>query len=291
MGKIIIIAEIGECFNGDMKTAKRLICEASAAGCDYVKFQTLDRDAISEGDPEKDWLDKVALDPQKIGTLKDWAGKTGIKILFTPENVKTARWLLDLGIREAKIASALIHDQDLVKFLGLNFKRIFVSTGMASLKEVKKTIRLLENVKDLYIMHCVSEYPTGPLLEKRGLRALSSGDARLNMMKMLIDMFPRHKIGYSDHTSGTLAPVVAAAMGARVIEKHITMDRTIPIRNFKKGGKYMGTDHVLSLEPPELKDMVKQIREVKSILGAWKWERSKGEKILRDFLRRRSGKL
>ena len=106
-------------------------------------------------------------------------------------------------------------------------------------------------------------------------------------MRMLIQMFPHHKIGYSDHTSGILAPLVAVAVGAKVIEKHITLDRQTPIKNFETGGEYLGTDHVLSIEPDELKEMVKQIREVEKILGERKWQRSEGERILRDFLRGR----
>ncbi|MBM3249760.1 MAG: hypothetical protein FJZ09_02805 [Candidatus Omnitrophica bacterium] len=284
MNKTIIIAEVGECFNGDLRAARKLITAASQAGCDYVKFQTLDREAISESDPEKEWFKKVSLDPEDIKGLVAYAKRCGIKILFTPENVKTAQWLLDQGIREAKIASTLIHDLNLVRFLNKNFKRIFISTGMASLSEVKRAVKLLNNIRELYIMHCISEYPTGPLLKKRGLAALSPRDVRLNMMMILMDAFPGKPVGYSDHTGGMLAPVAAVAMGAKVIEKHITLDRETPVRNFKSGGKYLGTDHVLSLEPLELKEMVREIREVESMLGARKWERSKGEKILRNFL-------
>ncbi len=107
------------------------------------------------------------------------------------------------------------------------------------------------------------------------------------MMKMLMMLFPHLKIGYSDHTDGFLAPVAAVAAGARVIEKHITLDRQTPIKNYETGGEYLGTDHVLSIEPDELKEMVKQIREVEEMLGEWKWERSGGEKVLRSFLRER----
>jgi sialic acid synthase SpsE len=136
-------------------------------------------------------------------------------------------------------------------------------------------------------MHCVSEYPTGPLLEQRGLKALSPEEVRLNMMRILMALFPQHKIGYSDHTVGILAPVAAVAMGAAVIEKHITLDRKTPVENFLQGKEYLGTDHVLSLEPAELREMVRQIREVEQMLGPWKWERSEGELILREFLRER----
>ena len=124
-------------------------------------------------------------------------------------------------------------------------------------------------------------------MEQMGLKALSPEDVRLNMMRMLMALFPQHAIGYSDHTSGILAPVAAVAMGARVIEKHITLDRQTPIEHFLAGKEYLGTDHVLSLEPEELREMVRQIREVELMVGPWRWERSRGEIILRKFLRER----
>lgn len=287
MNKTIIIAEVGECFNGDLDIARRLIFEAKDAGCDIVKFQTLDYENISEDDPEKDWFKKIALDPEKISKLKEFAGEAGIKITFTPENIKTATWLLNAGLDSVKIASSSMADIEFVQFVNNHFKQVFLSTGMATIDEVIKVVDNLADVKDLYIMHCVSEYPTGPLLEQRGLKALSNENVRLNMMKILMLLFPQFKVGYSDHTDGILAPIAAVAAGARIIEKHITMDRATPIRNFETGGKYLGTDHVLSIEPKELKEMVRQIREVESMFGEWKWERTEGEEILRDFLRGR----
>ncbi len=285
--KVIIIAEIGECFNGDLNIARELIRVAKNTGCDIVKFQTLDYENISEDDPEKEWFKKIALNHKMMQLLISHARRTGIHILFTPENIKTAKWILNAGLKDVKIASSLMADVDLVKFVNNNFKRVFISTGMSSLVEVKKAVNCLKKVRDLYIMHCVSEYPTGPLLAKRGLKALSIEDVRLNMMKMLMRLFPRYKIGYSDHTAGILAPVAAVAMGARVIEKHITLDRSTPLRNFKKGRHYLGTDHVLSLEPHELREMVRQIRQVEIMYGKEKWERSVGEKILKNFIRGR----
>lgn len=287
MDRTMIIAEIGECFNGDFDVAKKLMVVAKEAGCDIVKFQTLDYENISEDDPEKEWFKKISLDTQKIKTLIDYSNEIGIQILFAPENIKTAAWLLDMGLKNVKIASSSMADIKFIEFINEHFESVFMSTGMASLDEVNEAVRSLKDVKDLYIMHCVSEYPTGPLLEQRGLKALSHEDVRLNMVKILIELFPQHKVGYSDHTDGILAPVAAVAAGAKVIEKHITLDRETPIRNYETGGEYLGTDHVLSIEPNELKEMVKQIREVEKILGEWKWERSEGEKILKDFIRGR----
>lgn len=285
--KVIIIAEIGECYNGDLKIAEKLIKIAKRSGCDIVKFQTLDYENISDCDVEAQWFRKIALSPEKIRRLIRSARNAKIAILFSPENVKTARWLLEAGLQDVKIASNTIIDADFINFVNNNFHTVYVSTGMSSLDEVKKAVKNLSSVADLYIMHCISEYPTGPLLEKRGLVALSQKEVRLNMMKMLMELFPEHRVGYSDHTSGIFVPVIAAAAGARVIEKHITLDRQTPIRNFNTGGEYLGTDHILSIEADELKEMVRQIRQVEIISGAWKWERSKGEKILKDFLRGR----
>ena len=285
--RTIIIAEIGECFNGDFDIAKKLMHEAKEAGCDIVKFQTLDYENISEDDPEKEWFKKIALNPEKIRLLIKYAKEIEIQIIFTPENIKTAKWLLNSGHKSVKIASSSVGDINFIKFVNNNFEQVFISTGMASLDEVNEAVNSLSSIKNLYILHCVSEYPTGTLLKKQGLRALAHENVRLNMMRMLIQMFPHHKIGYSDHTSGILAPLVAVAVGAKVIEKHITLDRQTPIKNFETGGEYLGTDHVLSIEPDELKEMVKQIREVEKILGERKWQRSEGERILRDFLRGR----
>ena len=145
----------------------------------------------------------------------------------------------------------------------------------------------LDKPKEIIILHCVSEYPTGPLLEQRGLKALDEKDVHMNMMLILKALYPNLKVGYSDHTDGILAPVAAAAMGAEVIEKHFTMDRETPIAHFNNHEEYMGTDHVLSVEPKELQQMVDAIRRVEMIRGQWKWERSEGEKILRNFLRGR----
>lgn len=284
---ILIIAEVGECFNGDLDVARELIAVASDAGCNVVKFQTLDQENIAPDDPEALWLQKIALDPFKVEYLVACGNNSGIEVLFTPENVKTGQWLLNAGLKDVKIASSSVSDTALITFVGSNFRRVFMSTGMASLDEINQAVSLLKNVPELYIMHCISEYPTGPLLEKRGLVALSAENVRLNMMRILMDLYPYYKIGYSDHTTGILAPVAAVAMGAQVIEKHITLDRSTPLRNFQAGGPYLGTDHVLSLEPAELGEMVRMIREVEQMMGPWEWDRTEGEKILKNFIRGR----
>lgn len=282
-----IIAEVGECFNGSMDRAKQMIKEAAKAGCDVVKFQILDIDEVSYDDPEYDWFRKIELDREKISILKKWAEKETIGILFTPVSIKTVSFLVEEGINTVKIASSFIRKKELIEYINNHFQTVYISTGMADLEEVKQAVWMLQKPKELIVLHCISEYPTGPLLEQRGLKALDERDAHLNMIRLLKQEFPNIRIGYSDHTDGIFVPVIAAAMGAEVIEKHFTLDRKTPIDNFNKKLEYMGTDHVLSVEPGELAEMVSQIRRVEACMGDMHWHRSEGELILRNFLRGR----
>ena len=285
--KAKIIAEVGECFNGNINTAFKMIEEAKKAGCDIVKFQLLDMDEVALDDPEYDWFAKINLPPEKITSLVKKAREIGIEILFTPVSVKTAKYIYDAGLTSVKVASSFINKTELLSYINESFEIVYISTGMAELEEISAILNKLDKPKELIVLHCISEYPTGPLLEERGLKALAEKDVHMNMMIILKMLYPELRIGYSDHTDDILAPVVAAAMGAEVIEKHFTMDRTTPIANFIQKKEYMGTDHVLSIEPPMLKKMVDQIRRVEEIRGEWKWERSEGEKVLKSFLRGR----
>lgn len=283
----IIIAEVGECFNGSIETAKRMIFEAKKAGCDVVKFQLLDMNETAADDPEYEWFQKLNLTPEKVNILIQCAEENGIDILFTPVSVKTAEYIYNAGQHKVKIASSLIRKTELIDYINDHFDSVYISTGMAELDEIDEVLRCLPKPKEKCILHCISEYPTGPLLELYGLKALDEKDVHLNMMTILKNRYPELKIGYSDHTDDIWAPIIAAAMGADIIEKHFTMDRKTPIDHYNNGYSYMGTDHVLSIEPSELMCMVKGIKRVELIKGENKWERSDGEKILKDFLRGR----
>lgn len=282
-----IIAEVGECFNGSMECAQKMIKEAADAGCDVVKFQILDMDEVSADDPEYEWFQKIELDREKVCLLRKWAEDEHIEVLFTPVSLKTASFLVEEGIRSVKIASSFIRKQELLEYINDHFETVYVSTGMADLEEIKKTIRLLNKPEEVIILHCISEYPTGPLLEQRGLKALDEQDAHLNMISILKREFPEYRIGYSDHTDDIFVPTIAAAMGAEVIEKHFTLDRKTPIEHYMQGKEYMGTDHVLSVESEGLREMVRLIRRVEACQGDMNWSRSRGEQILKEFLRGR----
>lgn len=282
-----VIAEVGECFNGEMDNAYQLIREAKEAGCDIVKFQLLDMEEVASDDPEYDWFSKLVLSPEKIVQLMKCAEDYQIEILFTPVSVKTAEDIFRTGQKHIKIASSFIRKKELLDYVNIHFEKVFISTGMAELEEIRTAMELLDKPKEKILLHCISEYPTGPLLEHRGLKSLDEKDVHLNMMMILKTLYPAVKVGYSDHTDDIWAPVIAAAMGADVIEKHITLDRKTPIEHYRKGLEYMGTDHVLSIEPEALKSMVEGIRRAEKLKGVWKWERSEGEKMLVDFLRGR----
>jgi N,N'-diacetyllegionaminate synthase len=287
MPRTIIIAEIGECWNGDDASAGHLIEVAASAGCDYAKFQMLDRNGIAPDDPERDWFLKLALDESRLRKFQQHAHACGIGFLVTPENAAQVPLVAGLPCEAVKIASSCLIDDELLRAVDGRFRRVFLSTGLAELSEVDHAVGLLGSVEELFLLHCVAEYPTGVLLEERGLKALDDADVRLAMMSILAERYPQARAGYSDHTVGLAAPLAAVAAGAAVIEKHITLDRRTPARNFLEGGPYLGTDHVLSLEPDELRAMVEGIRHVERILGERTWERSAGELRLRSFLRER----
>lgn len=282
-----IIAEVGECFNGDMETAHKLIKEAKKSGCDTVKFQILDIQEVAEDDPEYEWFLKISFDLEKIKKLICWSKEENIQILFTPVSVRTAEMMVLAGCKRVKIASSFIKKKELLKYINEKFDEVIISTGMASLDQINNIIQFFGDGKKVSILHCISEYPTGPLLEQRGLKALDEKDVHMQMMSIIKKLYPDKIVGYSDHTDDILAPVVAVSMGAEIIEKHITLDKKTPINNFINGLEYMGTDHVLSIEVDQLNVMVSLIRRTEKIKGDWSWKRSEGENILLEFLTNR----
>lgn len=259
----IVIAEIGENHCGNMEWAKELIRVAARAGCDYAKFQLYNAAKTANNDPERDWFFKVQLDDQKLTMLIDECRKHGIKFLCTPWDRNEAEILKRHGAEEAKVASFLIADEDMLRYLNQNMKRVFISSGMCSFEELDRAIALLDKV-EVCLMHCVSEYP------------LQYQNVNLRMMDTLRKRYPHAKIGYSDHTIGILAPVAAAARGAEIIEKHVTLDKAME-----------GTDHILSADPEELFAMTEQIRIMGKLLGSPEKVITPKEKKNQTFLRNR----
>ena len=265
MKKVLIIAEIGENHVGDMERAKRMVAEAAKAGVDMVKFQSYLASEVADDDPEKEWFAKVQLSDKAHYELKEYAEQHGVEFLSSPFSLNRAKLLCEgLGLKKIKIASSEMLNFPLLDYINEHAEVIFLSTGMATLDEIKTALTHLNKIKTCYIMHCVTQYPT------------KSEDTNLRAITTLKTAFPEHHIGYSDHTIGIQAALVAVALGAEVIEKHFTLDKNLP-----------GTDHILSADPDELREMTEKIREIETILGKPIKEPTSKEKEIRDFVRGR----
>lgn len=265
MARALIIAEIGENHIGDMELAKKMILEAAAAGADMVKFQSYLGSDVAEGDPEKDWFSKVQVSDEAHHELKKYAEEHGIEFLSSPFSLERARFLCEnLGLKKIKIASSEMLNLALLDYVNKNAEVVYLSTGMATLPEIKRAVKHLNKIKYLYILHCTTQYPTKP------------EDANLRAIKTLKEAFPDKRIGFSDHTLGIKAALVAIALGAEVIEKHFTLDKSLP-----------GTDHVLSADPKELRELVERVRDVETLLGNPEKKPTEREEDIREFVRHR----
>ena len=258
MSKVIIIAEAGVNHNGDIQIAKKLIDAAVDAGVDYVKFQTFKADSlvsksakkaeyqsvnINDGDDSQyAMLKNLELSHKDHLELMSYCEERNINFFSTAFDVEGVHYLNDLGLSFFKIPSGEITNYPYLKAVALYKKPVVMSTGMCSEKDIEKALEVLVkfglSMEMISILHCNTEYPT-PMK-----------DVNLKAMLTIQEKF-KTKVGYSDHTLGIEVPVAAVALGAHVIEKHFTLDKTLP-----------GPDHVASLEPDELKAMVKAIRNI-----------------------------
>ncbi|MEQ8523515.1 N-acetylneuraminate synthase [Gracilimonas sp.] len=272
---VYIIAEAGVNHNGDLQKAIELIEVATQAGVDVVKFQSFKADKlvsktakkakyqsqnIGDGDESQyNMLKSLELSEEDHTVLIKECEKRGIQFLSTAFDVDGIDFLDDLGMPFFKSPSGEITNYPYLKRLAEKRKPVILSTGMADMQEVKNAIEVLLKhgltKKDITVLHCNTEYPTP--MEDVNLKAMNTIAKELGV-----------RVGYSDHTLGIEVPVAAVAMGACVIEKHFTLDRNLP-----------GPDHRASLEPDELKDMVKAIKNIeKAISGSGEKEPSRSEK-------------
>ncbi len=265
MARTTIIAELGENHVGDWGRAGRMVIAAAAAGADVVKVQSYRGRDVSEADPEKAWFTQVELSDEWHVALAALAGRHGVEFLSAPFTVERARFLCEqMGLSALKIASSEMLNRPLLEYANAHATTVYLSTGMATLDEVREAVARLDRVPDLVILHCVSQYPT------------KDDEANLQAIRTLREAFSTVRIGYSDHTIGGLAPLVAVALGASVIEKHFTLDKTLP-----------GTDHLGSTTPEELQEMVQRIRQIERLLGTGKKEPAAAELAVRALWRAR----
>ena len=263
MKRILIIAEAGVNHNGSLENAFKLIDAAKDAGADYVKFQTFKADKLvnksaQKADYQKNnlpdadnsqyaMLKKLELTEHMHNEILDYCKKKDIEFLSTPFDEESILFLKTLGVNIGKIPSGEITNLPYLRQMAHAFPMLVVSTGMCTMEEIEESINALiaagAQKEHITVLHCNTEYPTP--MQDVNLKAMLNIGAKLGV-----------EIGYSDHTMGIEIPIAAVALGATIIEKHFTLDRTME-----------GPDHPASLEPGELKEMVRCIRNIEKALG------------------------
>lgn len=260
--RTLIIAEAGVNHNGDLDLAKQLIDAAAMAGADLVKFQTFDADRLvmrsakkadyqnqttDSRESQHEMLRRLELSPEMHRELIAHCAKSNIGFFSTAFDTESVDLLVSLGQDHFKIPSGEITNLPYLRHVGRLGKSVILSTGMATLGDIEAAIEVLEQAGTLRvnitILHCTTEYPTS--MAEVNLRAMQSIQTAFGVA-----------VGYSDHTSGIEVATAAVAMGAIVIEKHLTLDHQLP-----------GPDHKASLEPKEFKAMVAAIRNIEVALG------------------------
>ena len=260
---VIIIAEAGVNHNGCIETAMKLIDVAAEAGVDYVKFQTfkaanlVSKSALkaryqNENDPNVEntqlaMLKRLELSVEDHYKLIDHCRLRGVKFLSTAFDFESMDFLASLGLDLWKIPSGEITNLPYLRRIAKYRGRVILSTGMSTIDDVVAAVEVLTKNgvrrEDIILLHCNTQYPTP--FEDVNLRAMNS-----------LREIGCGAVGYSDHTLGIETPIAAVAMGAHVIEKHFTLDKSLP-----------GPDHKASLEPKELVAMVSAIRNIEKALG------------------------
>lgn len=280
MKKIKVIAEIGVNHNGQLSLAKKLIKYAKLAGSDFVKFQCYDSNRLvtqkakkakyqkkfNKDENQKEMLKKYELSQNQIKNLKNYSKRIGIKFLLSVFDLDSYAFLKKLGLKIVKIPSGEFNNFELIEQIAKGKEELILSTGMASFNEMKKTVNYLKkkSKKNFTILHCVSSYPT-PMDQVQ----------ILNMLKIKKKF--NTKVGFSDHTESCEAAVSAVALGAEIIEKHLTINK-----------KMVGPDHSSSLDPVEFKNFVVSIRKTEKIMKLKKikisYDEFKNSKVVRKSI-------
>jgi N,N'-diacetyllegionaminate synthase len=258
MKNVIIIAEAGVNHNGSIDLAKKLIDAAVDAGVDFVKFQTFKTESLvsktakkasyqientnNTSESQLQMLKKLELTREQHYEIVSYCIEKNISFFSTAFDIESLEFLKELGLSMVKIPSGEITNLPYLRKAAELFSEIIISTGMSTMNDIEQAVNVFlkagHNQNNISIMHCNTEYPT----EMKDVNLLA-----MNTIKLKFST----KVGYSDHTLGTEVPIAAVALGAKIIEKHFTLDRNLP-----------GPDQLASLEPNELKFMVDSIRNI-----------------------------
>lgn len=258
---VFIIAEAGVNHNGSINIAQRLVKEAAGCGVDCIKFQTFKAEQVATGNAPKaryqlkttdmsesqlEMLKKIELKREDHVRVKKYAEEMGLTFISTPYNFEDVDFLESINVPAYKIASGQIVETPFLKKIARTRKPVILSTGMATLAEVDNAIRAIhdEGNDKVILMQCTTNYPSS--IENANLRVLKTFQSTFDIL-----------VGYSDHTIGEESAIVSVALGAVMIEKHFTLDKSLP-----------GPDHSSSMTPEELQALVQKIRKAKASLGS-----------------------
>lgn len=260
VGETYIIAEIGQNHQGDVEHAKKLISVAAESGVNAVKSQKRHtRTLLTDEEYDRPYdspnafaktyglhRDALELSVEEHTELKEHAESLGVAYFVSPWDPVSSSQMIEIGMPMFKIASASITDEDTVRNACASKTPVIISTGMSTEEQIEKCVNWLrdEEIKDRYILHCTSTYPS------------KFNELNLSYMNVLSEKYPDCGIGFSGHHKGIAMDVAAVAMGAKIIERHFTLDRT------QRGG-----DHAASLEPAGLAKLVRNIRAYESAIG------------------------
>jgi N,N'-diacetyllegionaminate synthase len=261
--RVLVIAEIGNNHEGDLEVARALVDRAAEAGVDAVKFQTFrTEEFVSSSDAERfARMQRFELPAQAWEELCERARQLSLLFMSTPLDLTSVDTLAPL-VDAYKIASGDVDFLPLLEKVAATRRPIVLSTGQSDLEDVARAVSVLG--EGVGILHCVTSYPA------------PEHEVNLRALPLLADRFPRSTIGYSDHTVGLDAAPLAVACGARIVEKHFTLDKQFS--SFR--------DHQLSVDPPELSELVRRIRAAEALLGEARKEVQPSETEMRTAVRR-----
>jgi sialic acid synthase SpsE len=258
-----VIAEAGVNHNGDLELGRALIREAAAAGADAIKFQSYKAGKISTRTAPRYWVEPDdptgsqydtfqkldSFGPEEHEALFRYAREQGILCFSAPFDDEAVDMLDDLGSPAFKIASADLTDHPLLERAASKRKPVILSTGLATIAEIAEAVEVVRRAgnEEIVLLHCTLQYPCAP------------ENANLRMMLHMKAAFPDIPVGISDHTIGIAVPQAAVALGAVAVEKHYTVDKTLP----------GSPDHYLSVDPRDLREMVSNIRTIEKAMGRY----------------------
>jgi N-acetylneuraminate synthase len=281
MKKVFIIAEAGVNHNGKMELAYKLVDAAKEAGVDAVKFQIFksekliskstkmadyQKENLKENISQLDMVKKLELSYEDFIKINEYCKEKGIMFMATPFDNDSLDFLVDtLKVDVLKIGSGDLNNYPFLEKVALKNKEIILSTGMSNLSDIESALDFISQYtdKEVKVLHCTTNYPC-PMDE-----------VNLKAMNTIKDAF-QVAVGYSDHTLGIEVPIAAVALGAEIIEKHFTLDKTME-----------GPDHVASLEPDELKEMTRTIRNIERALGSGIKKPNKSEVKIQSIVKRK----